>query len=92
MQVLDYQSIEKEAVPSLSFRKEMTVNQHPDLQEHLEQATLLGNGYRTKVTIYFHDDEGPRKVQTTIWAAGANYICLKGGIWIPISRIEKIQF
>lgn len=92
MQVLDYQTIEKELVPSMTFRKAIAIEQHPQLLQQLDQAALLGNGYRTKVTIYFHDDQGPRKVKTTIWASGANYICLKGGIWIPIARIEKIEF
>lgn len=92
MQVLDYQTIEKEVVPSLTFRKEMSIKQHPDLRQQLDQATLLGNGYRTKVSIYFYDDEGLKRVETTIWAAGAKYICLKGGVWIPISRISEIKF
>lgn len=92
MQVLDYQTIEKEVVSSLTFKKEMSLKQHPDLREQIEKATLLGNGYRTKVGIYFYDDEGLKRVETTIWAAGAKYICLKGGVWIPISRITEIKF
>lgn len=92
MQVLEIETIEKELVPTLSFHGEKKIRQHPDLLHQLEQATRLGNGYHTKVSIYFHDDNGPKRVQTTIWATGANYICLKGGIWIPISRIEEIKF
>ena len=92
MQVLDYQTIEKEVVPSLTFRKEIAIKQHPELRQQLDQATILGNGYRTKVSIYFHDDESLKRVETTIWAAGSKYICLKGGIWIPISRIVEIKF
>jgi hypothetical protein len=92
MQVLEYQNIEKELVPSLTFKKEISIKQHPDLLQQIEKATLLGNGYRTKVSIYFFDDEGLKRVETTIWAAGSKYICLKGGIWIPISRISEIKF
>ncbi len=92
MQVLEIETVEKELVPSLSFHGEKFIRQHPDLRHQLEQATRLGNGYHTKVSIYFHDDEGPKRVDTTIWATGANYICLKGGVWIPISRIEEIKF
>lgn len=92
MQVLDYQTIEKEAIPSLSFHQEVKIKQHPDLQKQIEQAALLGNGYKTKVSIYFHDDDGLKRVQTTIWAAGSKYICLKGGVWIPIARITEIKF
>ena len=92
MQVLDYQTIEKEIIPTLTFQNEMNVKQHPDLHQQIEQATLLGNGYKTKVSIYFYDDEGLKRVQTTIWAAGSKYICLKGGVWIPIARITEIKF
>lgn len=92
MQVLEIETIEKELVPSLSFHGEKNIRQHPDLRQQLDQATRLGNGYHTKVSIYFHDDEGPKRVETTIWATGTNYICLKGGVWIPISRIEEIKF
>ena len=92
MQALEVQTIEKELIPSLSFQGEKVINQHPDLRQQLEQATRLGNGYHTKVSIYFHDDEGLKRVETTIWATGSNYICLKGGVWIPISRIQEIKF
>jgi hypothetical protein len=92
MQVLEVQTIEKEAVSSLSFHGEKHFKQHPDIRQQLEQATRLGNGYHTKVSIYFHDDEGLKRVETTIWATGANYICLKGGVWIPIARIQEVKF
>jgi len=92
MQVLEIQTIEKEAVSSLNFKGSLPVKQHPELRQQLEQATRLGNGYHTKVSIYFHDDEGLKRVETTIWATGTNYICLKGGIWIPISRIQEVRF
>lgn len=91
MEVLDYQTVEKETIPSLGFQEDVKFKQHPDLKHQIEQATLLGNGYKTKVSIYFHDDEGLKRVQTTIWAAGSKYICLKGGVWIPISRIVEIK-
>ncbi len=92
MQALEIQTIEKELVPTLSFKEDIKIKQHPDLRNQLEQATRLGNGYHTKVSIYFQDDEGPKRVETTIWATGTNYICLKGGIWIPISRILEVKF
>jgi hypothetical protein len=92
MQVSEVQTIEKELVPTLSFHGEKSIQQHPELRAQLEQATRLGNGYHTKVSIYFHDDEGLKRVETTIWATGTNYICLKGGVWIPIARIQEVKF
>jgi hypothetical protein len=51
----------------------------------------LGNAHHSKVTIIFQDDSGLKRVDTTLWANGAKFICLKGGIWIPISKILEIK-
>jgi hypothetical protein len=87
-----YTAIDKEMVPNLTFTKELEIEQDDDLRSRLERATLLGNIHHSKVTIYFHDDEGPKKVETTIWATGTKFICLKGGMWIPISRITDVDY
>ena len=84
--------IEKEIVKDLSFKDPILIDQEPDLQKKLEEATRLGNGYHTKVGIVFHDDEGLKRVNTTIWATGQKYICLKGGMWIPIDHIVEVKF
>lgn len=84
------QLIEKEIIPNLSFKENRAVNQQPDLMEKLLEATKLGNLHHGKVAIHFQDDEGPKRVETTIWATGLKYICLKGGVWLPISSIEKV--
>lgn len=82
--------IEKEKIGSLLFLDEISVDQHPDLMNQIENATILGNTHKNKVEIVFRDDEGLKKVQTTIWSAGSKFICLKGGVWIPIERIVEI--
>lgn len=92
MDISQYKTIEKESVSSMTFNHEIEIEQHEDLRYQLEQATRLGNGYHSKVSIYFHDDEGPKRVETTIWATGSKYICLKGGVWIPISRIVEVKY
>ena len=84
--------IEKELVKDLSFRQPISVKQDPELQRHLAEATRLGNGYHHKVGIIFHDDEGLKRINTTIWATGAKYICLKGGMWLPIDHIVELKF
>ncbi len=83
--------IEKETISALSFKSDIKVKQHPQLLEQIKEATRLGNGYHGKVSIYFYDDEGLKRVNTTIWADGAKYICLKGGVWLPIDRIVEIK-
>ena len=83
--------IEKELISALSFTEKQTVRQHPELLTQIERATILGNSHRSKVSIIFQDDSGLKRVDTTIWAAGTKFICLKGGIWIPIERILEIS-
>ena len=83
--------IEKELISTLSFEKKRDIEQHPDLLKQITNATRLGNTYHTKVSIYFNDDLGQKRVDTTIWAFGAKYICLKGGVWLPINRIVEIK-
>jgi hypothetical protein len=84
--------IEKELVKELSFKEPIAIKQEPDILKKLEEATRLGNGYRTKVGIIFQDDEGLKRVNTTIWATGQKFICLKGGMWIPIDHIVELKF
>lgn len=83
--------IEKEEIHFLKFNDKSIVEQKTDLLKSIENATILGNAHRTKVSIYFKDDESVKRVDTTIWAAGTKFICLKGGVWIPISRIIEIK-
>ncbi len=83
--------IEKELISSLTFDKKSPVEQHPNLMEQIKNATRLGNAYHTKVSIYFNDDHGLKRVDTTIWASGDRYICLKGGVWLPIDRIVEVK-
>lgn len=83
--------IEKEIISSLSFDSDLKVEQHPKLSDQIKKATKLGNSYRRKVSILFIDDAGLKRVDTTIWANGAKFICLKGGVWIPISHIVEVR-
>jgi hypothetical protein len=84
--------IQKELIPTLSFREEVKIKQHPELMRQIEDATRLGNAYRSKVSIIFMSDSGLMRVDTTIWAAGTKFVCLKGGVWIPIERIIEVKY
>lgn len=83
--------IEKELISTLSFSEKREIDQHPELVKQIEKATILGNAHRSKVSIIFHDDSGLKRVDTTVWAAGTKFICLKGGVWIPIEKIVEIK-
>lgn len=84
--------IEKESISQLTFKKTVPFDQDPRLRNKLEQATHLGNIGKVKFHIDFYADTGLKSVQTTIWATGNKFICLKGGVWIPISKIVDIRF
>lgn len=88
---IEVQHIEKEQIPLLQFKNRTHVKQPLDLQSKLLEATRLGNLHRGKARIFFNDDQGNKSVETTIWATGSNYIVLKGGVWLPISRITDIR-
>ncbi|MDG2152968.1 MAG: hypothetical protein P8K10_03440 [Crocinitomicaceae bacterium] len=82
--------VEKETIPSLPFNDKSRVKQHPNLRKQIDKATILGNMHRRKVSIVFEDDNGIKRVDTTIWASGTKFVCLKGGVWIPINRLKEI--
>ncbi len=89
--VMKPELIEKELISALSFSDKQPIKQHPELLTQIERATILGNSHRSKVSIIFQDDSGLKRVDTTIWAAGTKFICLKGGVWIPIAKILEIK-
>jgi len=90
MEIITNQHIEKEAIAQLAFEIS-AVQPQPQLQQKLEQATTLGNLYHNKVKIFFHALQGNFVVETTIWASSSAYICLKGGITLPVQAITALQ-
>lgn len=88
--VQEIELVQKETIVDCKFLKDIQLNQQENLLQQIKDATILGNSHRTKVTIIFQDDDGIKRVDTTIWASGAKFICLKGGLWIPINRIIEI--
>lgn len=84
--------VEKELIPSLHFKHVAKHKFDKELYAKLKEATTLGNLHHGKCAIIFEDEAGMKRVETTIWATGAKYICLKGGIWLPISCIHEVRF
>jgi hypothetical protein len=58
----------------------------------LYMAMILGNGYKSKVKITFQSIDGPRAVETTVWATTEASVILKGGISIPIVSIYSVHY
>jgi hypothetical protein len=88
--VQEIELVQKETIVDCKFLNDIQLNQQENLLQQIKDATILGNSHRTTVTIIFQDDDGIKRVDTTIWASGAKFICLKGGLWIPINRIIEI--
>ena len=58
----------------------------------LYMAMILGNGYKSKVKITFESIDGPRKVDTTVWATTDTSVLLKGGISLPVRSIYSVEY
>lgn len=86
--------IEKEEIGSLHFPKDEVLFDKDELktrEKSIKSALSLGNLMHHKVRIYFHDIEGPKQVETTIWGVTDSAILLKSHIAIPINRIVNIK-
>lgn len=87
------QTVQKEEIPMLKFAAEDALAEPEARAERLlklEKARLLGNGYKGKVQITFLTQDGPRKVETTVWEASEDQLILKGDVLIPIHSIIDV--
>ena len=85
------QVVSKETIPQLSFSKSHLSKQNPRIRRELDLAMRGGNSNKIKYNIEFSTNTGVKQVETTVWAAGEKYVCLKGGVWIPIANIINIR-
>ncbi len=87
--------IQKEQVSALAFPKEEVITDmvlRDDLRRRMKKALKLGNNLKRKVKIIFEDEQGLKKVETTIWGVTEKNILLKQTTLIPIRRIHEIKF
>lgn len=89
----NFQTVAKEQIKFLKFPKEEVlkkknaiVNRFLDLQ----RALSLGNLEREKVKIFFMDNHGLKKVETTVWGITDKSVILKQSTIIPLKRIVSI--
>lgn len=81
--------IEKEEVLNFRFAK---ANVSPELtQAKLDRAVRLGNEFKGKSQILFMTEDGPKKIETTVWSVTENYLQIKSSVSIPISSLIDIQ-
>lgn len=88
------QLVAKEEIRSLDIihrAGDMSGEDQKVLRAKMQQAMLLGNGYKGKVRILFETNDGPRAVETTVWSADEKGIALKSGVYIPLDSVIDIE-
>lgn len=83
--------IEKEEIPNYKIVS-ADVDKTNELTSKLHDAQRLGNEFKTKTSITFMTEDGPKRVDTTVWSLTDNYIQLKAGILIPLKSLIDISY
>lgn len=68
------------------------INRANELHDKLNDAQRLGNEFKSKVSIVFNTEDGPMRIETTVWSLTDRYIQIKSGILIPLSSIISIEY
>lgn len=90
----EFEKIEKEHIEKLKFPEAEVLKDRESIKEReaeLNRALTLGNLERTKMRIYFEDDQSKKIVETTIWGLTDKRVILKQGVVIPIHRVHRIS-
>lgn len=89
-------SISKEELHTIHFCRHEVLRDSSERKwrlYNLQRALILGNTEHSHANITFQDEEGDLyKVQATIWCVSEKFIMLKGGKFIPINAIEKVEY
>ncbi|EEI90315.1 hypothetical protein ACR78F_04460 [Sphingobacterium spiritivorum] len=62
------------------------------LKDKLEGALRLGNAFKSKTTIVFQTEDGPKRIETTIWSVTDKYLQIKSGVLIPLKSVLGIEY
>lgn len=89
--------IAKEQIPQYKFTQQDSLSADPSARAvrvaNLLRAERLGNAFHGKVRICFQTQEDSNcVVDTTVWSVGEDFICLKGGVTMPVSAITSVDF
>lgn len=89
--------IAKEDIPQYKFTSEDVLKNDQSGRRNriasLIRAERLGNAFHGKVRIVFTLlDASVKEVTTTVWSAGDDFICLKGGVTVPVRAISSVDF
>lgn len=67
-------------------------NKAEELYHKLNDAQRLGNEFKSKVTIIFNTEDGPMRIETTVWSLTDKYIQIKSGVLIPLAAIISVEY
>lgn len=87
---MEAEFIEKEEVINYHFAEADSKNYHVT-KDQLERAVRLGNEFKSKTYITFQTNEGPKRIETTVWTLTDEYIQIKGGVSIPLKSLIDID-
>lgn len=86
---MEAELIEKEEVINYHFVK---AEANPELtKDKLERAVRLGNEFKGKTLITFMTNQGPKKIETTVWTLTEEFIQIKGGVAIPLKSLIELS-
>ncbi|GGH24498.1 hypothetical protein FAZ19_16405 [Sphingobacterium alkalisoli] len=68
------------------------INRVVELNQKLSNAQRLGNEFKSKVAIIFQTENGPKRIETTVWSLTDNYIQIKSGVLIPLISLISVEF
>ncbi|NAS31140.1 hypothetical protein GTQ40_09175 [Flavobacteriaceae bacterium R38] len=88
------QKIEKEQIPFLNFPTHEVLLSKKEQHNrclNLKRAMSLGNLEREKVKILFVDNDGFKRVETTVWGVTNKSVILKKSMTIPLECILSIS-
>ncbi len=85
------QIIEKEHVMNYKIVPAEVDKTH-SLQDKLLAAQRLGNEFKSKTTIVFQTEDGPKRIETTVWSLTERYIQIKSGVLIPLRSIIEVDY
>jgi len=88
---MDVELIEKEEVVNFKFLEAPKEEVHVQ-KEKLINAERLGNEFKSKAYITFQTDQGPKKIETTVWSVTEKYLQIKNGVLIPLKSLIDIQY
>lgn len=68
------------------------IDKSEEFGRKLTGALRLGNEFKSKTTIVFNTEDGPKRIETTVWSLTDKYIQIKHGILIPLKSMIAIEY